>query len=100
MYLSATERIFSEIDKKKISDSRLGIKLSCETRAKISAATTSLIGVPVTVKNINTNLEVEYINLTEAAKAIGVSRTAVKKALSSGRILKKLYYVATKKINK
>ena len=81
MSLSAKGRVLTDSYKKKISDSRLGSKLSNETRAKISATTAPLIGVPVIVKNINTNVEIEYINLTEAAKAIGVSRTAVKKAL-------------------
>lgn len=52
----------------------------------------------VLVKNINTQEETEYKTLTEAAEAIGVSRTAVSKALSSGNTLKKLYIVT--KINK
>lgn len=94
--LSAIGRILTEQDKKKISNSRKGQKLSDETRAKISASTASLIGVPVIIKNIETNLEVEYTTLTEAAKYLGVSRTAVKKALDSGKIFKNLYIVATK----
>lgn len=72
---------------------RLGIKVSEESRAKISAAKTALIGIPVVVKNINTNEEIEYINLTDAAKATGVSRTAVKKALDLGKILKGTYSI-------
>ena len=63
---------------------------------RISAATTSQIGIPVVVKNINTNEETEYINLTEAAKAIGVSRTAVKKALDLEKVLKKTYSIRNK----
>lgn len=94
--VAATGRILTESERQKISDSRKGIKLSDETRTRISASTTALIGIPVIVKNIDINEEIEYINLTEAAKAIGVSRTAVKKALDSGKLLKKLYYVATK----
>lgn len=93
--VAATGRILTESERQKISDSRKGIKLSDETRTRISASTTALIGIPVIVKNIDINEEIEYINLTEAAKAIGVSRTAVKKALDSGKLLKKLYYVAT-----
>jgi len=47
-----------------------------------------LIGVSVVVKNIDTEVKTEYKSLTEAAKAIGVSRTAISKAMSSGKILK------------
>lgn len=95
--LAAIGRTLTKEDKIKISNSRQGIKLSDETRAKISATIASLIGVPVIVKNISTNEEIEYVSLTEAAKAIGVSRTAVKKALISEKPLKKIYYVARKK---
>jgi len=94
--LAATGRILTEADKKKISDARKGIKLSDETRAKISATTISLIGIPVIVKNINTNQESEFVTLTEAAKSIGVSRTAVKKSLYSGKPIKNQFLVATK----
>lgn len=90
---AAIGRVLSDAEKSKISASRIGIKLSSETRAKISATTSSLIGVPVIVRNIHTKLETEYINLTEAAKAINVSRVAVKKALDSGKILKKTFYI-------
>lgn len=89
--LAATGRILTEEDKKKISSSRQGIKLSDETRAKLSAAAISLIGVPVIVKNLITLEVIEYTSLTEAAKAIGVSRTAVKKALISEKPIKKIY---------
>lgn len=89
--LAATGRILTEEDKKKISSSRQGIKLSDETRAKLSATAISLIGVPVIVKNLITLEEIEYTSLTEAAKAIGVSRTAVKKALITEKPIKKIY---------
>lgn len=82
--------------RKKRSLARLGTKHSNKTRAILSAATTTLIGMPVKVKNTNTNEETEYLSLTEAAKAINVSRTAVKKALDTGKILKKIYYVIKK----
>jgi len=72
---------------------RLGVKASDETRAKMSAVTTALIGIPVVVKNINTNEETEYVNLTEAGKSLGVSRTAIKKALDLKRVLKKIYTI-------
>jgi group I intron endonuclease len=98
--LAATGRILSEEDKDKLSNKRKGIKLSEETKAKISASTISLIGVSVLVKNINTQVETEYKSLTEAAKAISVSRTAVSKAMSTGKILKKFYIITKKEINK
>lgn len=94
--LAATGRILTESDKIKISIARSGIKLSDETRAKISAATIALIGVSVTVKNVKTETELHYTSLTDAAKAIGVSRTAVRKALDTGRTVKGQYLVATK----
>lgn len=95
--LAATGRVLTKDDRDKISKKRTGINLTEEAKAKISRTTTSLIGVPVLVKNINTQVEVEYKSLTEAAKSIGVSRTAVYKAMSSGKILKKLYIVTKKK---
>jgi len=94
--LAARGRILTEEDKDKISKKRSGIKLSEETKAKISTTTISLIGVPVLVRNINTQAEIEYKSLTEASKAIGVSRTAVAKALSSGKLLNKLYIITKK----
>lgn len=75
---------------------RLGFKVSEETRKKNSAATTALLGIPVVVKNVNTGEETEYVNLTEAAKAIGVSRTAVKKALDLNKCIKKTYSIFKK----
>ena len=82
--------------RKKRSLARLGTKHSDKTRAILSAATTASIGIPVIVNDININKKTEYINLTEAAKAINVSRTAVKKAIDTGKILKKTYYVTKK----
>lgn len=90
--LAATGRILTEKDKIKISDSRKGIKLSDETRANMKAARIFLVGVPVTVKNLTTLEVKEYTNITEAAAAIGVSRTAVNKALKTGRPVHKIYY--------
>lgn len=90
--LAATGRILTEKDKIKISDSRKGIKLSDETRANMKAARIFLVGVPVTVKNLTTLEVKEYTNITEAAAAIGVSRTAVNKALKTGRPVNKIYY--------
>ena len=94
--LAATGRILTEEDRKKISDARKGIKLSDETRAKLSAATKTLRGISVIIRDVNTNEELEFASLTDAGKAIGVSRTAIKKALDTGKPVKKQYIVATK----
>lgn len=94
--LAATGRVLTEETKEKISNKRTGITLSEETKAKISETTTSLIGVSVLVKNINTLVETEYKSLTAAAKVIGVSRTAVAKAMLSGKVLKNLYTINKK----
>jgi len=95
--IAATGRVLTEEEKEKISISRLGKSLSPETRSKISEGMTKLIGIPIIVKNLETNEEIEYVNLTEAAKSLGVSRTAVKKALDLQRSLIRKYSVATKK---
>lgn len=79
---------------------RLGFKVSEETRLRNSAVATALIGIPVVVRNINTGEETEYINLTEAAKTktktLGVSRTAVKKALDLNKCIKKTFSIFRK----
>lgn len=94
--LAATGRIFTEEDKKKLSEIRKGIKLSDETKARISAAATTLRGVTVIVKNINTNEELEFRSLTEAGKYIDVSRTAIRKCIDTGKPIKNKFIVATK----
>ena len=94
-----TLHLLDEEVKKNRIKARLGFKVSDGTRLKNSLATTALIGIPVTVKNINTGEQTEYINLTEAAKAIGVSRTAVKKALDLNKCIKKTYSVSKKNCN-
>lgn len=94
--LAATGRKFTEWDKTKISITRTAIKLSDETRTRISAATIAIIGVSVIVKDVKTDTELHYASLTDADKAIGVSRTAVRKALDTGRTVKGQYLVATK----
>ena len=78
------------------SSARLGFKVSESTRSKLSQISTARIGVPVIVKNTNTNEEKEYINITEAAKAIGVSRTAVRKGINLNKTLKRVYIVKEK----
>jgi len=93
---AAKGRILSKETRTKISIARLGIKLSNETRSKLSSIGAAKIGVAVEVTNIITNKIEDYETLTSAALALGVSRTSVKKAMNSGRILKKIYIIKSK----
>lgn len=76
-------------DKAKLSEIRKGIKLSSSTRKKISEKIISLIAVAVVITDIENNIDKQYSNLAEAANAIGISRTAIKKPCVSGNMLKK-----------
>jgi group I intron endonuclease len=91
--LAATGRVLDEKTRIKISKSRLGIELFEETKAKISAATTERIGVKVEVNNIITGEIKEYETLTLASLALRVSRTAISKAIKSGKLINNTYIV-------
>ena len=97
--LAATGRILSEETRKKISEARKDIKLTDETRSLISQAAIALRGVKVTVKNLETSEILEYTSLTEAAKALGVSRPAVKKSLDTKRPLRSKYMITLQSCN-
>jgi len=91
-----TAHIYDNEIKLKRRLARLGFKVSEETRVKLSQITTRAIGVPVIVKNNITNEEKQYVNITEAAKVIGVTRTAVRKAINRKKSIKKTYSVKEK----
>ena len=93
---AATGRILSKEIRTKISRAKTGIKLSDKTRAKLSAIVTAKIGVAVEVTNIITNEIKSYSTITSAALALGVSRTTVKKAINSGKVIKKIYIIKSK----
>lgn len=93
--LAASERVLSNKEKEKLSLSRLGKNLSLDTRNKISISTSKLWGAPVQVKDIESNTIQQYLSLTDAANAVKVSRTAVKKALTTGKAIKKKWIVST-----
>lgn len=93
---AAIGRVLTEKDKNKIAEKRKGIKLSDETRAKMSATTAAQIGVSILVKNINTDETIEYKTITEAAGVLGVSRTAINKVIKSGKLLKNTYLIEKK----
>lgn len=102
--IAASNRTLSDLEKKNLSDRRKGIKLSCadgvETKNKISTTITSMIGVPILIKDINTEVVTHYSSLTEAEKDIGISRRApplaIRKACETGSILKNKYSVKKK----
>ena len=95
---AATGRILTEETKKKLSSIKKGNKLSIETRAKLSKIAILREGVSVEIKNIVTGETKQYASLTLAGLEIGVSRTAIKKALEKNGIIKDTYSV--KLINK
>ena len=90
---AAKGRILPKEVRIKISDARIGIKLSDETKAKLSLIATKREGISVLVTNIISGEIKEYATLTLAARALNVSRTAVKKSMDSGSIIKKTYIV-------
>ena len=55
--LAAAGRGLSEEDKKKISESRKGLKLSKETHDKISLARLTIVGISVKVRNTENKKE-------------------------------------------
>lgn len=90
---AATGRILSPELRKKLSEQREGIKLSSITRVKFSKAAVVLRGVTVLVKDLETSVTTEYASLTEAAIALNVSRTAVRKSVDLGRLIRNRYLV-------
>ena len=80
--LAALGRVLTEEAKSKISSKRKGIQLSDITRKKISLSSAVLRGIKIEVENVNTNEKTEFQTLTDAAKYLGVSRPAIKKAVA------------------
>ena len=58
--MAAVGRGLTEEDKKKISDSRKGLKLSKGTRDKISLARITIVGISVKLRNIEKKEENIY----------------------------------------
>jgi group I intron endonuclease len=94
---AAAGRVLSKETRVKISTAKKGIKLSDQTRTKLSVIATAKWGVSVEVTNIISGETILYPTLTLAALALGVSRTAVKKAMDYAKVLKKTYVI---KLNK
>lgn len=77
----------------KISLFHKGKVLSKETKSKISKFRTETSGVKVEVTNLLSGATNKYDSLTLASLDLGVSRTAVAKAVNLGKKLKKIYEV-------
>jgi len=52
--------------------------------------------LPVLVKNIETGDTVEYATMTEAGKALDVTRQTISSCVKSGRLLKNIYIITPK----
>lgn len=91
--LAALGRRLTEEDKGKISSKCKGIQLSDITRKKISLSSAILRGIKIEVQDVNTNEKIEFQTLTDAAKYLGVSRPAIKKALDNEKLVKKQYKI-------
>lgn len=66
--------------KEKLRKAALGRIQSLETRAKISESqknNQNNPGLPLTIKDLETDITTEYLNMTEAARKLGFSRTAI-----------------------
>jgi hypothetical protein len=73
--------------------------LSVEVLAKKKLATknaTAAKSIPILVKNIKSNKISEYVSLSAAGNAIGITRDAISKALYNKTIIKKTYILERK----
>lgn len=90
---AATNRILDDEARVKISLARKGIKLSEKTKMKLSAIAIEREGVAVEVTNILTNEVKKYVTITLASISLGVSRTAIRNSIISGKPLKNTYII-------
>ena len=78
----------------KMSQAKLGRRHTEETRAKMSAARqNNPNGTKVLINNIKTGESFKYESISDAAKAIGVSRITIKNYLISNKLLKNTYFI-------
>lgn len=68
--------------------------LERKRKATVNAAAANRI--PILVEDTKTNEKREYISLTEAGEALGVSRAAASQAILYNRMLKKRYILTRK----
>lgn len=82
----------SEESLKKMRDFILSDVVMAKKKISTENATAS-IRVAVLVKNMETKQDNEYKSISEAAKALQVTKGAVSQALLSNRVLKKKYLI-------
>lgn len=68
--------------------------LERKRKSTVNAAAANRI--PILVEDTKTNEKIEYVSLTEAGKALGVSRAAASQAILNNRMLKKRYILTRK----
>ena len=75
--------------------------LSAEVLAKKKLSTTNATEArktPIIINNIYTKETQKYKSITDASKALGISKSAVSQALANNRLIKKLYEIKRKKV--
>jgi hypothetical protein len=73
--------------------------LSDEVRNRKAISTrnaTDARKISIIVEDIETNVKSEYTSLTEAGKALGVTKTTISQGLSNNKIVKKKYLISKK----
>lgn len=74
--------------------------LSDEVRVRKALSTvnaTAARKIAIIVENIETNDKSEYDSLTDAGKALGVSRASISQAILNNRLVKKTYRITKSK---
>ena len=92
--LAASKRVLTLDEKNKISLSRLGKVMPLTTRIKISNTSNQLRGLAVNVHDTLDNISKGFPSLTVAAEYIKVSRTAIKKALLSSKLIQNRWTIS------
>jgi len=70
--------------------------LSDEVRNRKALSTVNATAkrrIPIIVENLETKTEQKYVSLTEAAVALGVSKTTISQALTNNKVIKKVYRI-------
>jgi group I intron endonuclease len=86
----------SEESLKKMRDFILSDEVLAKKKSATKNATTAR-SIPIIVKNIKTNETSEYVSLSAASNAIGVTKSAISQALLNKKIIKKTYILKRKK---
>lgn len=66
-------------------------------KALSTANATAKRRIPIIVENMETKAEQEYESLTEAAAALGVSKTSISQGLNNNKLIKKIYRIKKNK---